>query len=271
MDVINKTQYWDERRGHIYSAKGGWVIGKGIASHGYSLLDDLVGGKSFFQVMVLNATGKMLPENFTRWLEATFICLSWPDSRIWCNQMGSYGGETKTSPVAAICAGVLASDSSLYGPGTVISATRFIVAALDYVRQGGVVDEYIETMAKTRLGLVTPGFARPMAKGDERVERMRQVAQELGFVDGPHMRTARAIEKYLLTQYDESMNLAGYIMAFLSDQGFSEQENYRIYSMCVNSGVHAAYSEAYDNVPDSYLPLRCEDIVYTGIPERVLL
>jgi len=34
---------WDQYRGQIYSLKGGWTVGKGIMTHGYSLLDDIHG------------------------------------------------------------------------------------------------------------------------------------------------------------------------------------------------------------------------------------
>ena len=258
----------DEYRANIRSRKGGWTIGKGISAQGYSLLDDLLGKASFFQVMMLHV-GDRLPEpRLSHWLEATFICLSWPDPRIWCNQMGSYGGATRASPVASICAGVLASESAIYGPGTVMSATRFIVNAVKAINHGSTVAEYIEATAKTRLGLKAPGFARPLAKGDERVSAMFRVAEELGFDQGIHIKTALEIEKYLLQNFDESLNLAGYIMAFLSDQGYTDTEIFRIYSLCVNGGIHACYSEAYDQPPDHFLPLRCADIEYTGTAIR---
>lgn len=40
-------QFWDERRGKIQSKKGGWVVGKGVFNHGYSMMDDLVGKASY--------------------------------------------------------------------------------------------------------------------------------------------------------------------------------------------------------------------------------
>jgi hypothetical protein len=40
--------YLDARRGKIISNTGGWFPGKGVFSHGYSMLEDLVGKKSYF-------------------------------------------------------------------------------------------------------------------------------------------------------------------------------------------------------------------------------
>lgn len=265
--VINRL---DKHRAKIITRKGGWEIGKGVSAQGYSLLDDLVGKASYFQVIGMHVSDKLPEKRLGKWLEATFICLSWPDPRIWCNQVGSFGGAAKASPVASICAGVLASDSSLYGPGTLIPATRFIVDAVKAIEAGGSVAEYINTKAKTRLGLRAPGYGRPIAKGDERVSAMIRVAEELGFENGVHINTAFEIERYLHKHYDETLNLAGYMMAFLSDQGYNETEMHRMYSLCVNGGIHACYSEACDQAPDLFLPLRCDDIEYLGVPPRAI-
>ena len=268
--MSNNTGYWDDRRGIIKTHKGGWEIGKGVTSHGYSLLDDLVGSAGFFQVMVLNVTGRLPSKELTQWMESTFMCLSWPDPRIWCNQIGALGGLSKSSPVSSICAGTLASDSKLYGPGTALTAAKFILDVFENVNQGATVEEYIENKAKIRGRLIVPGYARPIATGDERVTAMRRLAEELGFEEGKHTSLAFEIQSYLFEKYGEAMNLAGYIVAFMADQGFTATEIYRIYSLCVNSGVHATYSEVYDSPPDSFLPLRCDDIEYVGVQERAV-
>ena len=47
------TTFWDQRRNIIRSRKGGWIIGKGIYTYGYSLIDELVGKVSYFQLLLL--------------------------------------------------------------------------------------------------------------------------------------------------------------------------------------------------------------------------
>ena len=108
-------QFWDQRRGTIQSKKGGWVVGKAIFNHGYSMMDDLVGKVSYMQVLVLNATGRLPERPVADWLDAIHICLSWPDPRIWCNQIGALGGAMRASVVASTTAGVLAADAKSYG------------------------------------------------------------------------------------------------------------------------------------------------------------
>ncbi len=264
------TDFWDARRGVIRTCKGGrWVIGKGVTSHGYSLLDELVGHASFFQVLIMHVTGSLPERRLADWLEAAFLCLSWPDPRMWPNQIGSLGGAMKSSPITAVCAGTLASDSRIYGPGTAVDAVLFITAALEARNNGQTIRELINAQQiKSKGKLRAPGYVRPFAKGDERVKHMQRVADELGYPIGAHLALAYEIQDYLFAHYGESMNLAGYMAGFLSDQGLTAKECYRVSALCVNAGVHACYAEAADRPPESFLPLRCDDIEYIGKEER---
>lgn len=263
-------QIWDKYYGVIRTQKGGWTITNGIISHGYSLLDDLLGEISFFQLLILHVTGKLPERRLADWLEAAYMCLSWPDPRIWCNFIGSLGGSARVSPAGAVCAGTLAADSRIYGVGTLKLCTEFIVGALQKYEEYKSARAYVESCCKKESRLVTPGFARPLAKGDERVEAMQHVVDDLRFEDGPHLKLAYELSNYLIEQYEESLNFAGYVAAFLADQGFSPDEVERVFSLWVNAGVHACYVEAAEKVPDSFLPLRCDDIEYTGEPSRAV-
>jgi hypothetical protein len=262
-------RFWDERRGKIQSKKGGWVVGKGIFNHGYSMMDDLVGKVSYMQVVVLNATGRLPVRSVADWLEAIHICLSWPDPRIWCNQIGALGGAMRASVVASTTAGILAADAKSYGSKTVIQGVRFIRAALLDFKRGLSVDEIIRNeCAKHRGKPNIMGYARPLAKGDERVVAMERVQQGLGLPSGEHLQLAKQIEQSLLKDFDESMNIGGYVSAFLSDLGYSDEEAYRILAVLVTSGVTACYVDTRDKTPDSFFPLRCADIEYTGMLAR---
>ena len=262
-------QLWDERRGKIQSKKGGWVIGKGIFNHGYSMMDDLVGKVSYMQVMVLNATGRLPERPVADWFDAIHICLSWPDPRIWCNQIGALGGTTRASVVAATTAGVLAADAKSYGIKPLIQGVRFIQAAQIDFKRGLSVGEVIRNeCAKHRGKPNIMGYARPLAKGDERIVAMERVQQELGLPSGEHLQLARKIEQSLLKDFDESMNINGYMSAFLSDLGYTDEEVYRIFAVLVTSGVTACYVDTRDKAPDTFLPLRCTDIEYSGTLAR---
>jgi hypothetical protein len=272
-DSEGTTGFWDRRRGIIRSRKGGWVIGKAVYNHGYSVMDELVGKASFFQVLFLNVTGRLPDRRLADWLEACFVCLSWPDPRIWCNQIGTLAGCLRASPVAAVSAAALASDSRLYGPGTALAATTFICNAATKKRAGIGVAEIVHQYLASQRSLGHPhplivGYGRPIATGDERIIALERVAKDLGFGVGEHLALAYAVEKVMVSNYGESMNMAGYCSAFLTDQGYSAAEIYRLFSLCVNAGVHACYAEAADQAAESFLPLRCEDVDYCGKQPR---
>ncbi len=265
------TAFWDDRRGVIRTRKGGFVISKGtVYTHGCNLLEDLVGKVSYFQLLVLNATGRMPERRLADWLEAYFFCLSYPDARIWCNHIGSLAGTMGTSPVAGVCAGIMASDSRLYGPGAVVDSVKFITEALAMKQTGMSVEEILEAHPRRRPD-GTPmisGFNRPVARGDERIPALERITAQLGFERGKHLTLAYEIEEVLSEKFNEYMNSGGYRSAFLSDQGFTADEIYRLLSLIVNSGVMACYAEAADRPGGSFFPLRCEDVAYEGEPPR---
>lgn len=268
----NPLEFWDERRGTIYSRKGGAVFAQGVVfSHGYSILDELVGNISYTQMMVLNATGKLPDPRVAAWIEAAYICLSWPDPRIWCNQIGALSGTLRTTAVAATAAGMLAADSTMYGTLPLIEGVAFIQHALKDKRNGSTAPEIVDrACARYRGKPNIVGYARPIARGDERVVALEKVTEALQFDVGDHLSLAYEIQDILLERFGETMNINGYASAFLSDQGYTADEIYQFSAMCVNSGVTASYLGTQEQPPESFLPLRCDDIDYQGKSPRAV-
>jgi citrate synthase len=265
IDQLNKL------RGKIYSSKGGWVIGKGVFNQGYDMMNDLVGKCTYMQVIVLNATGRLPEKRVADWFEATHICLSWPDPRIWCNQIGALAGSVRTSVIAATCAGLLANDSRTYGTKPLHEGVQFMQYAMNQSRNGLSVEEIVGLECKKHGGKPNiMGYARPIAKGDERIPAMERTQEELGIPYGEHQKMAYAMEKVIKDQFDESMNINGYMSSFLADHGYSPTETYRIFSILVNSGITACYVDTMEKPEETFFPLQCEDIKYTGKPHRDL-
>jgi citrate synthase len=260
-----------KHRGKLLARDGGWLAGKGVYSHGHDLLKEMLPNKRYFHVLMLNALGRVPEDRFCDWVEAIFICLSWPDPRIWCNGIGALAGSAQTTSVAATAAGMLASDSVMYGPYTVQKGIEFINKVVGQIEDGASVKTLVEAEIKRSGGKVhIMGYARPIATGDERVEAMLGYGEALGYEVGRHLQVALDIEKYLLENYNESLNINGYASAFLADQGISPEQAYNIFPSVVNSGVTACYVEQKAKPLDSYLPLTCEDIEYTGPELRQL-
>jgi len=266
---MQNTEFWENSRGVIRSRRGGWYAGKGVFNCGYDMMNDLVGKVSYMQVIILNATGRLPDRRIADWFEACHICLSWPDPRIWCNHVGALGGTMRTSPVAATVAGILAGDSIAYGQKPFQEGLEFIQAAMAAKKQGLSAREIVaEEIARHNGKPRIMGYARPVAKGDERIEALERVAKDLGLPIGEHLSLAYEIEDVLSENYDESMNINGYMSAVLSDEGFSPLEVYRITAVMITSGVTACYVDTFERPPETFLPMRCEDIDYQGPPPR---
>jgi len=263
------VQQLDSKRNKIISHTGGWFPGKGVFTHGYELLDELVVNHSYMQIVILNATGKFVERPLAQWMEAILGCMSWPDPRIWCNQIGALAGETRATVSAATVAGTLAGDSRAYAQGALIRGMDFIRGAREKQLQGKSVAEITKEEIKANRGKPNiMGFARPLAKGDERVSALEKLTEKLGFQREAHLQLAYAIEAELFEHFGESMNIVGYMSGFLADHGFTADEVYQVYAVSVMSGVTACHVEYAKRPTHDFLPLRCDDIDYIGHPER---
>ena len=271
--IMNKqdTSLWDQQRNKIISKKGGWFIGDGVYCHGFDMMKELVGKVSYMQVVMLNATGRLPERRVADWFEAVHICLSWPDSRIWCNHIGALGGTMHASAVAATTAGVLATDSRSYGVKPLKEGVAFIQMAMNSLKRGLSVADIVTAECDKHGGKpFIMGYARPIAKGDERVPAMELVADNLGFSQGDHLKLAYDVDSELMARFNEGININGYVSAFLSDQGYTPEEVYRLFAMVVASGVNACYVDMRDRPAGAFLPLRCDDIDFQGKPSRSL-
>ena len=264
------TDPWDKNRGIIRSSKGGWFAGKGVFNHGYNMMEELVGKASYMQVVILNATGRLPERREADWIEAMFICLSWPDPRIWCNQIGALGGTTRISPIAATCAGLLGADSKFYGIKPIKQGMAFLQTTLTEKQAGRSIKDIVESAPKTHGQPSIMGFARPLAKGDERIPALERTAKNLGYEPGPHLQLAYEVSDYLFENYNESMNVNGFVSAFILDCGYTPEEAYRSAVTLVASGITACYVDTADKLQNSFLPLRCDDINYQGQAQRAV-
>jgi len=262
---------WDKYHGRIVSQRGGWKIGEGVKCCGYDMMEDLVGKTSYMQVVILNATGRLPSKALADWVEAIHICLSWPDPRIWCNRIGALAGSARTSCVAASTLGVLAAESKSYGIKPLINGVEFIQRAFTETHNGLSLKNFIAQEVKRNGGKpYLMGYIRPIAKGDERIPSMEEVTKQLGFTIGEHLSLAYEIEVQLNKEYDETMNINGYVAAFLSDQGYSPQEVYRIFSAVVVSGVTSCYTDTKGRIEGGFSPLKTSDVTYSGKAPRTI-
>lgn len=272
MNLNNKnssSNFWETKRNKITTSIGKWIGGHDVSSHGHYIMKDLLGNISYMQMLILNITGRLVEERVSKWLEGNFIGVSYPDARIWCNTIGALAGVQKTSVVAATVAGALAADSRGYGGSqTSIYAMEFIQSALKKRQSGLSLKELLNQVSKKNGKPIVMGYARPVSRNDERLKPHQEMTKNLGFKQGEHLKLAWEIDEYLAENFGLAINIAGYSSAFLSDQGFSPVEIYRIKSLMVASGVTACYIDYFNRPSGSFLPQHCEDINYSGPPTR---
>jgi len=137
-------------------------------------------------------------------------------------------------------------------------------------KQGVTIQEIINQSPHKNNRPVINGFARPVKKKDERIEPYEKMTKKFGFEVGEHLSLAYKIGDYLESKYGLGMNSGGYTCAFFADQGISAEEVYQIKSIAASSGIMACYIDSKNQPPDTFLPLRCDDILYNGPAPREL-
>ena len=262
---------WDRRRGTITSRAGGRRMDGDVIIRGHSFLDDLFNKIGYTQFKILNATGRLIEPKVAEYFDALEMTVSWPEPRIWCNGVGALAGTVHTTVGAGTMAGLLASDSRLYGGGlSSLKGMPFIANALEARRRGDSIEQILSRYLDVQGRPIAPGYVRPVGGGDERIAPATAVVKSLGFAIGPHRALALEISDYLDAHHGEGMNIGGFDCAFLCDQGFSGEEIYRIRSTTNASGITACWTDTRDRPGQAFLPLQCEDIAYLGTSPRPL-
>lgn len=269
--VKQMTEYWDKRNRTILSTVGHWVGGSDVAVENYSLMNDLMGKASLMQLNVLNATGKLINKNVADWIEINFMGLSYPDSRIWCNQVSSYVADCDSSVVAAASAAILSADSRAYGGSqTTQSSMQFLQDGYRDFENGSTIAEVVSKARVINDKPMIVGFARPIDRDDERLKPYQAIQKQLDIPQGKYLDFALQLSTYLDAHYSLSINSGGYASAFLLDQGFSPEDGYKIKAFSVIGGAVACYRNMETSPPNSFLPQKCTDIEYKGKEKRKL-
>ncbi|AWB67426.1 hypothetical protein C2869_13685 [Saccharobesus litoralis] len=265
------TKYWDERNQTIVSSVGHWSGGNDVNVRGYSLMNELMGNVSYLQLVILNATGKFVARNIADWLEVCFMGLSYPDSRIWCNQIAAYAADTNTSVVASATSAILAADSRAYGGSQArkLSMQAQLEMYKNY-KEGISLGQIIKSVKFKNGKPIIVGFARPIDRDDERLKPFSDVQKKLGIEQGEYLKFALKLSQYLNEHYQLSINCGGYASAFLLDHGFTPEEGYKINAFAVVSGAVACFNNFEKQSANSFIPMKCQDIEYIGRAPRAI-
>jgi citrate synthase len=261
---------WERRRGRVVTRAGGWRAGGGVTLHGHSLFDELMDGRHrWAQLVSLSVAGWMPTPEEAALIEVIWMCGAFPDPRIWCNQVSALAGAARCPPVAGSLIGALASESLRYGPLASYHASRFLLTLRDRVAAGASLASIVEGMPRDERGVPrVPGFVRPIARGDDRVPALTRAMQALGVAPGPHLERALAVDQHLAERYGERINAGGLYSAVLLDLGYTPDESQQLQAVMMVVGASACYRDTVARPPDSFLPLRCDDVIDLGPAPR---
>lgn len=260
---------WSANHNKIQTRIGKWLGGEEVIVRGRRLFAELLPNLTYMQLHVLNITGRQIDLKLSTWLEKSQFMVSYPDLRIWCNQIAALAGNAQTSPVAAASAACLAADSRAYGSSQTQLIAMTTLLQLRQQHQAGVpLAELVQAFPIKHGFPAIMGFARPANKLDERLHPIRELTQELGFQAGAHQIFADQLATYLQLNFHTDINIAGFMAAFFLDQGFAPEEIYRLRTTAVLSGAMACYGDQYTNQEGHFLPQRCDDTRYGGPPPR---
>jgi hypothetical protein len=263
---------WDRARGKIRSRAGGWRVGGGVSLYGHSLFDELMDGEHrWSQLVSLSVCGRMPSADEAALVEVIWMCGAFPDPRIWCNQVSALAATMRCTPVAGTLLGTLASEALRYGPLASYHASRALLTLRARIDAGAALLDLVEAMPRDARGVPQlPGFVRPIARGDARVAAMTRAMRVLGISPGAHLQLALQIDEHLGARYDERINAGGFFSAVLLDLGYSPDESQQLQSVMMLVGASACYRDSLTRPAESFLPLRCSDVHYTGPPPRPL-
>ena len=264
---MSESTVWEQQRGRIRTRKGGWHIGEGVKAGNYSLLEQLLHENTPNDVLFLHVHGYLPDPAISRFIDGVVTCMSYPDARIWCNQIAALAGTSGCHPIVGIGAALMASDSSLYGPGTTEASCAFIAEGRAALAAGQSAADFLAERRRQRRPQ-TPGYARPIAQGDDRVAEIRTLAARLGLTEGEHVRAGDAIGAAIGGNDGSAMNFMGIVSAFWLDLGLLPRNGELLFSMCIGAGAAACFEEADQAPRGTFLPLRCDDIEYTGVAPR---
>jgi citrate synthase len=241
--------------------------GERVVFRGKDLLNELRDIR-WMDLFLYGITGRRFSENQVRLFEAIWaLGTSYPDPRIWNNNVASLAGTARSTGTLALSAALSVSEATLYGRRADIRAMDFLVRAKNKIDRGECLSDVVLSELKKYRSI--PGFGRPIVNADERISPVCAVAKMLGYDNGPYLRLAFEVETILSkSHYRTKMNAAALGAALVADQGLSCYEYYLFLTPSFAAGMLPCFIEAANRTEAVFLPLSCERIEYIGVSLR---
>jgi hypothetical protein len=251
----------------VKSRVGGCFIGSHVVFRGKDLHAELADAR-WMDLYLFAITGRRFSEPQLRLLEAIWTYTSYPDARIWNNRVAALGGSARSSANLSVSAALAVSEASIYGRGIDIRASDFLIRTRAHVAAGGELGPWVRRELTERRSLA--GYGRPISnQRDERLDPILSLARALGLADGPHVKLALDIERFLQdSRLRMSMNYGAIAAALTADLGLTAREHYLYVFVAFVAGMHPCYLDAAERPAGTLLPLPCRGVAYQGPPKR---
>jgi len=186
---------------------------------GRLVFGDLLGKKSFVQVVALAVAGVELSRSDAELLDHEGVLTQLADPRIWplavTRRIAVNGGSLSESVVAGLAA--LCTEQMTVLP--VAGFMRFLDGLEACVEAGHSVEQRLAELMERGERIL--GVGRPVLGHDERVPPKLELARRYGRAAGPSMKLAVEVDRVLAERKGLRVNSAGFQGALLRDLGFA--------------------------------------------------
>lgn len=265
MNEQNPLESWE---GPLRTIMGGCFPGERAVFRGHDLHAELRDA-DWLDLYVFGICGRRHTPAQLKVLHAIWVNTSYPDARLWNNRVAALAGSARSTGILAISAALATSEAAIYGRQIDIAIADFLARAQTAVAAGRPLAEVVADELRTSRSI--GGYGRPVAKSaaDERNAVVLALAEREGLAGGEHVKLAFAIEEILLAgRWRMRMNYAAIAAALALDIGLSPHEYYLYMLPAFLAGMPPCYIEAGMRPEQATLPLRCQSVIYEGVPRR---
>lgn len=253
--------------GKLKTRMGACIIGSHVMFRGERLHAQLARAR-WIELYLFGITGRRFSSAELDLFEAIWTHTSYPDARIWNNRVAALAGSARSTGNLAVSAALAVSEAAIYGRGIDIRACDFFIRTRTALAAGHELGPWVRRELSERRSLA--GYGRPISnRRDERLDPILQLAGSLGLAEGPYVRLAHDIERFLLeSRLRMTMNYGAIAAALAADMGLSPREYYSYMLPAFLAGMPPCYIDAAEKPAGTLLPLPCDSVGYQGAPKR---
>ena len=263
MTLHNTLEHFED---NWQTSMGGWYPCDKVILRGKNVFTEL-NNHSWMQYLLFAVTGRE-SEKIARLVEGIWvISTSFPDPRIWNNRVSALAGTARSTGALAAAASVAVTEATLYGLRPIKGAADFFCRADQRLGSGESLESIVDSELKQFRSVY--GYGRPMAKSDERVQPMMELAHSIGCGNGKFIKLAFEVGDYLSsTRLKYQINIAAVCAALLIDEELKPIDFYNLMILGFSAGAMACFIDANNQQEGTFFPLRTSRLAFSGSIEE---